>query len=99
MSTTEITEMTFANLELKCYVCGKPGHTSKQCRHKDKIPRTEWAINQTARNENLQMHAQTMKNASSDTAMSTPKASESKKSGSGNSNGDTGWFFAQVQVE
>ena len=44
VSNTEITKMTFANLELKCYVCGKPGHTSKQCRHKDKIPRTEWAI-------------------------------------------------------
>ena len=39
------------------------------------------------------------RNTSSDTASSTPKTSESKKSGSGNSNGDTGWFFAQVQVE
>ena len=54
---------------------------------------------QTAQNENLQLHAQTVKNASADTASSTRKASESKKSGSDNSNGDTGWFFAQVQVE
>ena len=37
--------MSFAQLEGKCYCCGKPGHTSPDCYSKNKIPREEWAIN------------------------------------------------------
>jgi len=42
------TELNFAQLEGSCYCCGKKGHWSPQCNKKDKIPRSEWAINKTA---------------------------------------------------
>ena len=39
--------LSFAQLEGKCYCCGKPGHKSPQCYKKDTIPKEEWAINKT----------------------------------------------------
>ena len=44
-------EMSFANLENRCYICGKLGHFSKNCRLKDKIPRDKWAANQAAKRD------------------------------------------------
>ena len=42
---TFVQSMTFAQLEGKCYCCGKAGHKSPQCTLRSKIPREEWAIN------------------------------------------------------
>ena len=39
--------LSFAQLEGRCYCCGKPGHKSPDCYQKDKIPREEWAIKKT----------------------------------------------------
>jgi hypothetical protein len=39
------TELNFAQLEGACYCCEKKGHRSPQCTKKDKIPKSEWAIN------------------------------------------------------
>ena len=36
--------LSFAQIEGKCYCCGKPGHKSPNCRQKDK-PKEEWWIN------------------------------------------------------
>jgi hypothetical protein len=47
--------LSFAQLQGKCYCCGKPGHKSPQCRFKDK-PKLDWSINKTQ-----QSHAQTSK--------------------------------------
>lgn len=44
-------EMSFANIEGKCYCCGKSGHKSPTCRLKDKIPKEDWAINKAKINE------------------------------------------------
>jgi hypothetical protein len=45
-STSEETEtaplLSFVQMEGRCYCCGKPGHKSPQCRHKDK-PKDDWA--------------------------------------------------------
>ena len=38
-------QLNFANVEGRCYCCGKAGHISPNCRNKDKIPREKWAIN------------------------------------------------------
>jgi hypothetical protein len=36
--------LSFAQIEGRCYCCGKPGHRSPTCRFKNK-PKEEWAIN------------------------------------------------------
>ena len=44
--------LSFAQLEGNCYCCGKPGHRSPACRHKDR-PKEQWAINKaTAKFDN-----------------------------------------------
>ena len=47
--------LTFAQLEGKCYCCGKVGHQSPQCQFNNK-PKAEWAINKVQ-----QTHAQAKK--------------------------------------
>jgi hypothetical protein len=47
--------LSFAQMEGKCYCCGKPGHKSPTCRHKDK-PKDQWAINKASG----QSHAQSV---------------------------------------
>ena len=51
-----IPPLSFAQMEGKCYCCGKPGHKSPTCCHKTK-PKDEWAINKAEIN-NQQQHAQ-----------------------------------------
>ena len=41
------TPLSFAQLEGKCYCCGKPGHKSPESQNKEKIPREEWYINKS----------------------------------------------------
>jgi hypothetical protein len=47
--------LSFAQMEGKCYCCGKPGHKSPTCRHKDK-PKDQWEINTASG----QSHAQSV---------------------------------------
>ena len=35
---------TFSTIEGKCYICGKPGHKSPQCKLRNKIPKEGWTI-------------------------------------------------------
>jgi hypothetical protein len=49
----EIPELSFMEIENKCYCCGKPGHKSTQCRYKNK-PKPEWAINKVKEKKELQ---------------------------------------------
>ena len=54
--------LSFAQIEGKCYCCGKPGHKSPNCRQKDK-PKEEWWINKA------QQHLQkTQQNTSTSTS-------------------------------
>ena len=41
----EAPDLMFAQLEGKCYCCGKHSHQSTVCRDKDKKPIDQWAIN------------------------------------------------------
>ena len=51
----ESPSLTFAQLEGKCYVCGKSGQQSRTCRSKDKIPKEEWAINKAKKLSDCKM--------------------------------------------
>ena len=48
----EILSLSFAQLEGRCYCCGKLGHKSPQCRHKDRN-KSEWAINKIKNEEKI----------------------------------------------
>jgi hypothetical protein len=40
----EVLQVSLAQLDAKCYCCGKSGHKLPACKYKDK-PKSEWAIN------------------------------------------------------
>ena len=42
----EALKLSFAQMEGRCYCCGKPDHKSPKCCYKNK-PKSEWAINKT----------------------------------------------------
>jgi hypothetical protein len=46
-STDEAPVLSFAQMEGKCYCCGKFGHKSPDCRHAKDIKREDWAINKS----------------------------------------------------
>jgi hypothetical protein len=52
-------QISFAQLEGKCYCCGKGGHRSSQCRYKSR-PKEEWAITKARAEEQSHANAATM---------------------------------------
>ena len=51
----KVEEVSFAQLEGKCYVCGKPKCRSNKCPLRETTPKKDWAINKVAAKE--QLHA------------------------------------------
>ena len=47
-------EVSFNQMQNKCWVCGQSGHHSNTCKQKSKIPQEEWAMNK-AINTKVQM--------------------------------------------
>ena len=45
-------QLTFMTLEYKCFVCGKAGHKLPQCRFRNTIPKSQWAIRQATNDFN-----------------------------------------------
>jgi hypothetical protein len=43
--------LSFAQMENRCYCCGKKGHISMKCPQKDTKPKQDWAINKVATNK------------------------------------------------
>ena len=71
----EAMPLSFAQIEGKCYCCGKPGHKSPECRHKDK-PKPEWWINKRQQHLKPQQTPaappSAQSNTSSDSTVSPP---------------------------
>ncbi|KAL7556597.1 hypothetical protein ACA910_003488 [Epithemia clementina (nom. ined.)] len=76
--------MSFAQMEGKCYCCGKAGHKSPECRYKDKA-KEEWAINKAKREQShnqtgppSQINEQQLANAQQSQAGSLTTTTENK---------------------
>ena len=91
----EDVNLSFAQLEGKCYCCGKAGHKSPSCRDKNK-PNEDWAINQA------QSHAQAQANNTSDTSTVTsvnsnnPPSSQASQQANAN---QFGWTGAHMKLQ
>ena len=84
----EIT-LSFAQLEGKCYCCGKPGHRLPEC-HEKNHPREEWAIHKAE-----QSHLQAPESANT----ATGSSNNTSNNGS-NTQGQmttTGWTRVHIQ--
>ncbi|KAI2501792.1 Reverse transcriptase (RNA-dependent DNA polymerase) [Fragilaria crotonensis] len=81
--------LSFAQLEGKCYCCGKAGHKSPSCREKDK-PKDKWAINKAQ-----QSHAQAT--VSDVSVVSTPTTNSTPPPSSNSST--TGWAGAHIEMQ
>ena len=93
-STEESPEMSFSQLDGKCYCCGKVGPKSPNCRWKDK-PKTEWVINKL---RNQQQQQQSHLGANSDSNQSNRAQSQATSTtSSATSSVMTGWSGANVQ--
>ena len=90
----EPVELSFAQLEGKCYCCGKPGHKSPQCFKKDKIPREEWAINKTQ----LAQTAQTTQNQSQPNSENRASVSTPTTATEENNQQHVGWAGVHVSL-
>jgi hypothetical protein len=89
----EAPELSFAQMEGKCYCCGKPGHKSPTCRHKNK-PKSEWAINKTPEIVNAQ---NVMSEVSTrDDRSIAPSQSETPAQQSQSSSLPFGWMANQI---
>ena len=70
VNQAHIPTLSFAQLEIRCYCCGKKGHKSPQCKYKNTIPKEDWAITKT-KNQFIQSNNSTY----NDVSMITTKES------------------------
>jgi hypothetical protein len=58
--TKEAPQLSFIQMEGRCYCCGRPGHKSPQCCLKDTKPKEEWAMHKMKKEEGaVNMQAET----------------------------------------
>jgi len=77
-------KLTFAQMEGKCYCCGKGGHKSPQCHHKSR-PKEEWTINK-AKLEELSLSQIGNKTTDTNSTKNNNESTDTK--------GSAGWMRA-----
>ena len=80
-------EMSFSQLDGKCFCCGKTGHKSPNCRWKDK-PKSEWVINKMKNQQQQQQQSHLSTNQSNQEQSQTLNT---------NSSVTSAWSGANVQ--
>ena len=90
--------LSFAQMEGKCYCCGKPGHKSPQCRHKTK-PREEWAINKAKAEQQSHVNSDCIPNqvGAENQSVTGSVAGSATVTQSSVTNSTPGWSTAHVQ--
>jgi hypothetical protein len=91
----EDVNLLFAQLEGKCYCCGRAGHKSPTCRDKNK-PKEEWAINK-AQQSHAQAQAATL-DTSTVISVNSNNPPSSQASQQANVN-QVGWAGAHVKLQ
>ena len=88
----EEVNLSFAQMEGKCYCCGKAGHKSPSCRDKSK-PKEEWAINRAQQSD---AQAAASSDASAVASVTVPLATPPRSESSGS---HTGWAGAHIKLQ
>ena len=87
----EVLQISMAQMDGKCYCCGKSGHKSPACRYKDK-PKAEWAINKSRNRQQSHLNTDTRQDTRSDDAQS-----QTQRTTSGSVSTITGWGGVHMQ--
>ena len=99
-NVTEARELSFAQMEGKCYKCGKPGHKSPDCKSSiSDSDKSQWAINKTPELVRVQHFMREHNDDSASVAGSitsaTPSRSSTPAPGSAPSSGPLSWMHFQ----
>ena len=95
--------LSFAQMEGRCYCCGKKGHKSPQCRESKNKPKEEWAINKAKAQETQeQSHANvdtSNSNQSTTSQTDSTSAATSSVPDTDNTNQQVGWSGAHLAMQ
>ena len=89
----EEVNLSFAQMEGKCYGCGKAGHKSPSCREKSKT-KEQWAINKAQ-----QSHAQTATGSSDSSTVASVLIPTKQSTALSSGTSSTGWAGAHVDLQ
>ncbi len=89
----EEVNLSFTQMEGKCYCCGKAGHKSPSCRNKSK-PKEQWAINKAQ-----QSHAQTATGSSDSITVASVSIPTKQSTAPSSGTNSTGWAGAHIYLQ
>ena len=98
-SEDEPVQLSFAQIEGRCYCCGKKGHNSPKCRDNSK-PKSEWYINKTKEAQFLQQQSSAGgSNSGGDQASVAASTNNSTSNTTAEKEIQFSWAFSQFPME